>query len=718
MADLIKFSPYLGWVDVTNSKDIPENARVISASDLLRYEKLGQDVAARLNDPIAIASAVLPEIKSQLGAAFGRRLDLVSKLVKPIHVAHRGGPLRYPEHSMESYRASAQAGFLPEQDIHMLADGTLVCVHDDTTGRTMTGPSVAVNTLTREQWLARRIKPAITGGKQAMPVLWEDVLNEFGGRVVLMPEIKGTDLVVARKVIDSILERGLERCVIVQSFDRPANLMSAQAGIATLALAAGSDPTVLATLQANNVEFTGPGVTVTAALMATYRSYGMRSIPYTSTNYATTESLLALGAEGVFMDDPWGSSGQFLTQNWQDFTDGTRWAGSQGVSGNDSIGPLPNGKLGLLMKGLGGTRIIEQGWAGELPNRNMTVEFDLWRKDAKVNHDSARVYLSRDLHKAAGEGVGDWILIVVRASGQLDVFRRTIGDTGGSVLVGSQSKFLPSVTNSTAGDLHRIRIGIDALGAIHIMKLSDGTGFTVPPSASQPTDGSWWLSVGNLGLSAGYGSFIVDHAATAGPPKPPPSNTDPYAAKSVWYGAAGFDSAKDSFVDMGNGKTGFKMANTTQAHHMVEQGWAGEIPARGASIEFDIRRANTVDNGSSRIYLSTTMNINASESQDTWLLLALRGNGQVVIFTKVAGGATIAAGEMWDFLPVLTGAQSDTHRVKLTLAADGSITVTNSTNSKTLTVAAAKAGLPTAPLWMSTASLLIDSTFAGFVITR
>jgi hypothetical protein len=45
MADPISFDPYLGWVNITDPNNVPEDARTITAEDLLRYENLGQDVA-------------------------------------------------------------------------------------------------------------------------------------------------------------------------------------------------------------------------------------------------------------------------------------------------------------------------------------------------------------------------------------------------------------------------------------------------------------------------------------------------------------------------------------------------------------------------------------------------------------------------------------------------------------------------------------------------
>lgn len=49
MADPISFTPYLGWLDAPNPNEPPANARMITAADLLRYERFGDAAAALLN---------------------------------------------------------------------------------------------------------------------------------------------------------------------------------------------------------------------------------------------------------------------------------------------------------------------------------------------------------------------------------------------------------------------------------------------------------------------------------------------------------------------------------------------------------------------------------------------------------------------------------------------------------------------------------------------
>jgi hypothetical protein len=50
MADPIVFNPYLDWVDVPEGDNIPPNAKLVSAADLMRYEQFGVAAAARLNE--------------------------------------------------------------------------------------------------------------------------------------------------------------------------------------------------------------------------------------------------------------------------------------------------------------------------------------------------------------------------------------------------------------------------------------------------------------------------------------------------------------------------------------------------------------------------------------------------------------------------------------------------------------------------------------------
>ena len=46
MTEPIHFDPVTQWVNVNDPDNVPVGAKVLTAEDLMRYEKLGQDIAA------------------------------------------------------------------------------------------------------------------------------------------------------------------------------------------------------------------------------------------------------------------------------------------------------------------------------------------------------------------------------------------------------------------------------------------------------------------------------------------------------------------------------------------------------------------------------------------------------------------------------------------------------------------------------------------------
>ncbi len=58
----------------------------------------------------------------------------------PLAIAHRGSRLLWPENTMQAFRGAVDLGYrYLETDLHITADGVLVCIHDDTVDRTTDG---------------------------------------------------------------------------------------------------------------------------------------------------------------------------------------------------------------------------------------------------------------------------------------------------------------------------------------------------------------------------------------------------------------------------------------------------------------------------------------------------------------------------------------------------------------------------------------------------
>lgn len=82
MPDRISFDAYLGWVNITNPNQIPADARVIEANDLLRYENFGKKAAEVINEmgslasDEGLASLILSGGSTKTGEAFRSTIGL------------------------------------------------------------------------------------------------------------------------------------------------------------------------------------------------------------------------------------------------------------------------------------------------------------------------------------------------------------------------------------------------------------------------------------------------------------------------------------------------------------------------------------------------------------------------------------------------------------------------------------------------------------------
>ncbi|GAA5226386.1 hypothetical protein GCM10025778_09170 [Paeniglutamicibacter antarcticus] len=229
----------------------------------------------------------------------------VHALEKPTIVAHRGGALRFPESSIEAYRAVSAADFPMELDLRRLQDGTLVPQHDPDVDRNMIGISGAIGTVAPDEWRAARIK-GIDGGSPGASTTWNEVLNEFGGKAILVPEIKesGTNL---NEFAWTIIGRGLQNTVVIQSFDIDICKRLADMGLNVLYLFGDKEPDPHL-LKTNGIDFAGAASSVRPEYLRSMQQAGLKVWPWTVNSVAEVSNLIDGGAAGVFTDDPWAVS--------------------------------------------------------------------------------------------------------------------------------------------------------------------------------------------------------------------------------------------------------------------------------------------------------------------------------------------------------------------------------------------------------------------------
>lgn len=218
-------------------------------------------------------------------------------------VAHRGGALVYPESSAEAFAAVGKTAFPIETDLRRIQDGTLVPLHDDTVDRTMTGVSGRPAGLSLAQWTSARIRHPL-GGAAGTPTTWAAMLDAYGGRNILVPEVKDPDLDLAA-FAETIRGRGVQESVIVQTFSFTAAQALARSGLHVLYLLREGDEPSADAIRATGIDHVGPHQSVSAAYLRTLKDAGLTVWPYTVNDEPTASRLRRDGADGVFTDSPW-----------------------------------------------------------------------------------------------------------------------------------------------------------------------------------------------------------------------------------------------------------------------------------------------------------------------------------------------------------------------------------------------------------------------------
>jgi glycerophosphoryl diester phosphodiesterase len=136
-------------------------------------------------------------------------------------IAHRGYSSRYPENTMEAFRAAVDAGAdIIEFDVQVSSDGRAVVIHDSTVERTA-GAAGDVRAMTMNQLRGLDVSMGMLSSPARVPLL-EEVLEEFSEKVELNVELKNLpfpDERMAEVVMKTIDDQDCGDSCILSSFD-------------------------------------------------------------------------------------------------------------------------------------------------------------------------------------------------------------------------------------------------------------------------------------------------------------------------------------------------------------------------------------------------------------------------------------------------------------------------------------------------------------------
>jgi glycerophosphoryl diester phosphodiesterase len=234
----------------------------------------------------------------------------------PLFIAHRGLSARYPENTLAAFSGAIDAGaHMIELDVCLSKDRHLVVIHDETVDRTTNGTG-AVKALTLNQlsqldagsWFHPRFK------EERLPTLAR-VLDAVKGHLLVNIEIKpeafeedGPADAVERQVLALLREKNMLAEVVVSSFEWRVleNLRKMEPGIALGLLSdAPADERLLHWYQRIEGFSWHPDFRVLTRLQVdSLHDLGARVFPYAVDGKIDTRGMLAMGVDGLIVDDP------------------------------------------------------------------------------------------------------------------------------------------------------------------------------------------------------------------------------------------------------------------------------------------------------------------------------------------------------------------------------------------------------------------------------
>jgi len=131
-----------------------------------------------------------------------------------LKIGHRGARAYEPENTLRSFQKALELGVdAVELDVRGTSDGEIVVIHDPEVDRTTNGKGLVSELKLQE------IRQLVTEKGEKIPTL-EEALDFLDKKVKILIELKETGL--EEKVLSSIHEKGLNRNVIIVSFDEEA----------------------------------------------------------------------------------------------------------------------------------------------------------------------------------------------------------------------------------------------------------------------------------------------------------------------------------------------------------------------------------------------------------------------------------------------------------------------------------------------------------------
>ncbi|MFB6665970.1 glycerophosphodiester phosphodiesterase [Streptomyces parvus] len=422
----------------------------------------------------------------------------------PRFFGHRGGGMVRPEHTLVGYRSTAAMGFALEVSVNVDASGELWCLHDLTLDRT-TYQTGALNTYTTEEVS----QAVLTNGRTLLGPGWTDqrmvplrqVLDEFLGKIPILLEPKGNDAVVPCQTLLDTSYPHAPRSVIWKAHIGTLSLPWAKTrGYRTWVYLDSNTTDATMDGKDSMVDYWGVSTTFTDQRIQQVVARGKPVFAWPVYRRSQVARLTGLGVVGMMSSDPryvstsvpqrtfsrWGlavkESGGTPTLDYD-----TAYAlvfGEGADAGWVSINALPNQSYGL------GTYSPIQGSAA-----GYRIAFDMKYKvlpGATVHGGYYFGKVSDDPYRFTTANATGGYHVVMRASGDMQLYRHTAGVTSGTQIGSTVATTTPVADTAMS-------FQVDVTPTTVELRRTDGTGWTTGPIADTTYRGGYHgLSNGSI----------------------------------------------------------------------------------------------------------------------------------------------------------------------------------------------------------------------------
>lgn len=225
-------------------------------------------------------------------------------LPSPNYISHRGVDASAPENTMAAFELSAQQGFPIGMDLYETLDGVVVCRHDndlatksDASGLITSSLYSSFHNASAGLWMGESFK------NEKVPT-FEQVLNKYGGKHLIMAQIYGTqgDSVFTR-MANIIKQKKLEKYVVfeVNSVTDMDKLLAVNPNL--LVCITSGQPSNLATISDRAFMVNWQGTTITQAGIDAAKAKGLKVQAYGATK-ALANTLITMGVDFINCSDP------------------------------------------------------------------------------------------------------------------------------------------------------------------------------------------------------------------------------------------------------------------------------------------------------------------------------------------------------------------------------------------------------------------------------